>query len=119
MILNNQKNLKKTIYKLVKRVIIVNVRYEENKTNLQIFRKEDTEYENNYLQRIHENYQRLNTYANEVLAKYGLDERTIEIFDNNFGMETKVNLGVNWASIGQVEPSKAMDFAKHYRKSVL
>lgn len=54
----------------------------------------------------------LNAYANEVLAKYGLDERTIEIMDNNFGMETKVNLGINWASIGQVEPSKAMDFAK-------
>ena len=54
----------------------------------------------------------LNTYANEVLVKYGLDERTIEIMDNNFGMETKVNLGVNWASIGSVEPSKAMDFAK-------
>lgn len=38
---------------------------------------------------------KLNAYANEVLVKYGLDERTIEIMDNNFGMETKVNLGIN------------------------
>lgn len=56
--------------------------------------------------------ERLNTYANEVLVKYGLDERIIKIMDNNFGMESKVNFGVNWSSIGEVEPSKAMDFAK-------
>lgn len=55
---------------------------------------------------------RLNAYANEVLVKYGLDERIIEIMDNNFGMASKVNFGVNWSAIGKVEPSKAMDFAK-------
>ena len=54
----------------------------------------------------------LNAYANEVLAKYDLDERIIEIMDNNFGMASKVNFGVNWSAIGEVEPSKAMDFAK-------
>ena len=30
----------------------------------------------------------------------------------NLQILRKVNLGVNWASIGSVEPSKAMDFAK-------
>lgn len=54
----------------------------------------------------------LNTYANKVLVKYGLDERIIEIVDNNFGMASKVNFGINWSAIGNVEPSKAMDFAK-------
>lgn len=54
----------------------------------------------------------LNAYANEVLVKYCLDERIIEIMDNNFGMASKVNFGVNWSAIGKVEPSKAMDFAK-------
>lgn len=55
---------------------------------------------------------KLNAYANEVLVKYGLDERIIEIMDNNFGMASKVNFGINWSAIGKVEPSKAMDFAK-------
>lgn len=61
-----------------------------------------------YMEMINE----LNTYANEVLVKYGLDERSIQVTNNAFGMETKVNLGVNWSAIGSVEPSKAMDFAK-------
>lgn len=61
-----------------------------------------------YLEMIRE----LNTYANKVLVKYGLDERIIEIVDNNFGMASKVNFGVNWSAIGNVEPSKAMNFAK-------
>lgn len=61
-----------------------------------------------YMEMINE----LNAYANEVLAKYGLDERIIEIMDNNFGMASKVNFGVNWSAIGKVEPRKAMDFAK-------
>lgn len=55
---------------------------------------------------------KLNAYANEVLVKYSLDERIIEIMDNNFGMASKVNFGINWSAIGKVEPSKAMDFAK-------
>lgn len=54
----------------------------------------------------------LNAYADEILVKYGLDERIIEIMDNNSGMVSKISFGVSWSATGKAEPSKAVDFAE-------